>query len=53
MNNLLVPKAYTSKVLYLAHTHLLGGHLGSEKTYERILTWFYWPGIKKAVEDYF
>ncbi len=38
---LLVPKAYTSKVLYLAHTHLLGGHLGSEKTYECILTRFY------------
>ncbi|XP_061080680.1 protein NYNRIN-like [Conger conger] len=23
-----------------------------EKTYERILARFYWPGVKKAVEDY-
>lgn len=42
----LVPKPYASKVLYLAHTHLLGGHLGAEKTYERILTRFYWPDLK-------
>ncbi|XP_064159231.1 uncharacterized protein LOC135236676 [Anguilla rostrata] len=27
---LLVPKTYVSKVLYLAHTHLLGAHLGVE-----------------------
>lgn len=30
INQLLVPKPYTTKVLYLAHTHLLGGHLGTE-----------------------
>ncbi|KAJ8351917.1 hypothetical protein SKAU_G00233930 [Synaphobranchus kaupii] len=36
----------------LAHTHLLGAHLGVEKTLERIKTRFYWPGAKKAVEDY-
>ncbi|KAJ8365058.1 hypothetical protein SKAU_G00138890 [Synaphobranchus kaupii] len=36
----------------LAHTHLLGAHLGLEKTLERIKTRFYWPGVKKAVEDY-
>ncbi|KAJ8349857.1 hypothetical protein SKAU_G00249870 [Synaphobranchus kaupii] len=36
----------------LAHTHLLGAHLGVEKTLERIKTRFYWPGVKKAVEDY-
>ncbi len=26
--------------------------MGAEKTYERILTRFYCPGVKKAVEDY-
>ncbi|KAJ8368734.1 hypothetical protein SKAU_G00087620 [Synaphobranchus kaupii] len=36
----------------LAHTHLLGAHLGVEKTLERIKTRFYWPRVKKAVEDY-
>ena len=28
---LLIPKEYASKVLYLAHSHLLGAHLGREK----------------------
>ncbi|KAJ8341888.1 hypothetical protein SKAU_G00341790 [Synaphobranchus kaupii] len=51
-NQLLVPRAYISKVLYLAHSHPLGAHLGTEKTYERLTMRFYWPGIKKAVEDY-
>jgi len=39
-------------VLQLAHSHLLGAHLGREKTLERIRARFYWPGIKKAVEDF-
>jgi len=48
----LVPKRYVPKVLYLAHSHLLGAHLGVEKTYDRILGRFYWPGVKRAVQDY-
>ncbi|XP_035266158.1 uncharacterized protein LOC118223565 isoform X2 [Anguilla anguilla] len=52
VHQLLVPKTYISKVLYLAHTHLLGAHLGAEKTYERIIERFYWPGVKRAVEEY-
>ena len=34
---LVVPRGYVSKVLFMAHTHLLGAHLGMEKTRERIL----------------
>lgn len=49
---LIVPKNYVSKVLYLAHSHLLGAHLGREKTYDRVLGRFYWPGVKRAVEEY-
>ncbi|KAJ8359251.1 hypothetical protein SKAU_G00157760 [Synaphobranchus kaupii] len=49
---LLVPRPFIPSVLQLAHTHLLGAHLGAEKTLERIKTRFYWPGVKKAVEDY-
>ncbi|KAJ8364120.1 hypothetical protein SKAU_G00129510 [Synaphobranchus kaupii] len=48
----LVPRPFIPSVLQLAHTHLLGAHLGVEKTLERIKTRFYWPGVKKAVEDY-
>ena len=49
---LLVPKSHVSRVLYLAHTHQLGAHLGIQKTYERITDRFYWPGIKRAVEAF-
>ena len=52
VHQLLVPRPYVTKVLYLAHTHLLGAHLGMEKTYERVVARFYWPGVKKAVEEY-
>ena len=49
---LVVPRTYVSKVLYMAHTHLLGAHLGMDKTRDRILHRFYWPGVKKNVEEY-
>jgi len=49
---LLVPRPFIPSVLRLAHSHQLGAHLGVEKTHERIKARFYWPGVKKAVEDY-
>lgn len=52
VTQLFVPKPYDSKVLYLTCSHLLGAHLGPEKTYEQILARFYWPGVKRAVQDY-
>ena len=47
---LVVPRAYVSKVLFMAHTHLMGAHLGMDKTRERVLARFYWPGVKRDVE---
>ena len=52
VEQLLVPKSYVSRVLYLAHTHQLGAHLGVQKTYDRVLGRFYWPGAKRAVESF-
>ncbi|KAJ8353788.1 hypothetical protein SKAU_G00213550 [Synaphobranchus kaupii] len=49
---LLVPHPFIPSVLQLAHTHLLGAHLGVEKTLERMKMRFYCSGVKKAVEDY-
>ncbi|XP_063044707.1 uncharacterized protein LOC134438913 [Engraulis encrasicolus] len=49
---LLVPQPYRDTVLNLAHTHPLGAHLGVEKTTERIVQRFFWPGIHKEVENY-
>lgn len=52
IEQLLVPKLHRPTVLQLAHTHLLGAHLGVDKTKERILQRFFWPGVHKEVENY-
>uniref|UniRef100_A0A8C5LTZ1 Gypsy retrotransposon integrase-like protein 1 n=1 Tax=Leptobrachium leishanense TaxID=445787 RepID=A0A8C5LTZ1_9ANUR len=52
IEQLVVPKPYKKVVLELAHGHLLGGHLGTEKTTERVLQRFYWPGVQKDIENY-
>ena len=49
---LVVPRPYVSKVLFMAHTHLLGAHLGMDKTRDRVLARFYWPGVKRDVEQH-
>ena len=36
----------------MAHTHLLGAHLGMDEMRDRILNRFYWAGVKRDVEDY-
>lgn len=52
VEQLLVPKKYVSRVLYLAHTHQLGAHLGVQKTFDRVVARFYWPGVKGAIEQF-
>lgn len=49
VEQLLVPVQYRRTVLGLAHGHILGGHLGAEKTCDRILRRFYWPGVLAEV----
>lgn len=44
-----VPTAYRSQVLSLAHDNLWAGHLGVTKTYDRVLRHFFWPGLKSDV----
>ena len=52
IEQLLVPRPYVSKVLFMAHLPLLGAHLGMDKTRERILARFYWTGVKGDVVRY-
>uniref|UniRef100_A0A8C4X6A1 Gypsy retrotransposon integrase-like protein 1 n=1 Tax=Erpetoichthys calabaricus TaxID=27687 RepID=A0A8C4X6A1_ERPCA len=49
---LLVPRTYRRQDCELAHAHLLGAHLGAEKTLERIKLRFYWPGINEEVRRF-
>jgi hypothetical protein len=49
---IVIPKTYRSEVLSLAHETPLSGHLGINKTYQKIITHFYWPGIRKDVVEF-
>ena len=47
-----VPKAYRSEILHLAHEIPMGGHLGITKTFDTITRHFYWPGIRKDISEF-
>ncbi|XP_067685776.1 uncharacterized protein [Haliotis asinina] len=49
---IVVPKAFRTEILSLAHESLFAGHLGRTKTYDRLSSDFFWPGMYKDVEDY-
>ena len=36
----------------MAHDTPLSGHLGVNKTYQKILNYFYWPSLRKDVSNY-
>jgi hypothetical protein len=40
-----LPKSLREGVMEVAHDSILGGHLGSQKSVDRVLSSFYWPGI--------
>ena len=48
----LVPISLRSKIIHVAHDVPSSGHLGTQKTLDRVLRHFYWPGIFKYVRDY-
>ena len=49
---IVLPKPYHSKVIQLAHDLPFAGHLGREKTAQRILRRFYWPTLFHDVKEY-
>ncbi len=48
----MVPRKYRAKVLQLAHSITLAGHMGRDRTATRILKRFFWPNIFMDVADY-
>lgn len=49
---LIVPFLYRSAILDLAHSGMMGGHLGIGKTRDRIMDKFHRPGIAQEVARY-
>ena len=51
-SQVVVPSKYRVQVMKLAHESLLGGHLGSQKTCDRVMTNFFWPGIQASIRRF-
>lgn len=52
VSQLCVPMCKRNRVMQLAHDSVLGGHLGERKTRERIRLSFYWPNMRKDIQQY-
>lgn len=51
-HQVVLPACLRESVIKLAHNQPLAGHLGVEKTKERLLRAFYWPGIFRNVSEH-
>lgn len=52
IKQLVLPKSRRLTCMKLAHSSILGGHMGTMKTLNRIIAQFYWPGIQTDVTRY-
>jgi hypothetical protein len=52
VEQLIIPRRCRKVTLELAHDVPMGGHLGSKKTLDRLLSRFYWPGIIHDVSQH-
>ena len=46
VKQVIVPVQLRSRIMEVAHGSIMGGHLGIEKTNDKIQSAFYWPGIQ-------
>ena len=49
---IMMPKTLRRKVMEVAHDSIFGGHLGINKTNDRIQTNFYWPGMQGDITSF-
>lgn len=47
-----LPKCLRVGVMQVAHDSILGGHLGAQKTVNRVMACFYWPGVLDDIKRY-
>lgn len=50
---LLVPKSYRELLFHTAHHSPMVGHLGQDKTLNRLMANFYWPGARSNIRRWF
>lgn len=52
IRQVVVPVKFRKQVMHLAHESILGGHQGTKKTSDKILSSFFWPGVQADVKRY-
>lgn len=52
LKQVVVPVKWRRKLLSISHDIPMSGHLGVKKTRNRLLQYFFWPGISKQVADF-
>ena len=52
IDQIVLPKNYRCKVLHIAHTIPLGGHLAKKQTAWQVMKCFYWPTLFQDAEDF-
>ncbi|XP_041461220.1 uncharacterized protein LOC121412474 [Lytechinus variegatus] len=52
IHQVVVPKVFRRQILKVSHETGLGGHLGVNKTVNRILKHFFWPGLRSDVSEF-
>ena len=52
LKQVLLPKQRRLQCMRLAHEAILGGHMGVQKTIDRITSNFYWPGLQGDVSRF-
>ena len=48
----IIPKQYREQVMKLAHESILAGHQGTSRTYDRVSSQFFWPGMYRDIKDF-
>ncbi len=52
LKQIVVPAKYRLEILEIAHALPVSGHLGVNKTEDRILQHFYWPKLRSSVAEF-
>ena len=52
IKQMIVPQSKKQDILYYFHDIPSAGHLGVDKTLEKLKTGFYWPNMKDYVQKY-
>jgi len=52
-DQLIVPTSLRRKFFHVTHAGLLAAHLGPQRTLQQLQTFYYWPGMKKDIHDWY